>query len=485
MPDSAPETPALPAEPSEHAIWYPSGALALDPTPPQRRFLASDAPMLLAWGNRGGGKSLIARWKCHLRAMAHPGFRYAVIRRTLKELKNSVVADGLELEMDRLGGAYNRTESLARYPNGSTGLFIGIDDPEAMMRLLGGQYALIWFEELSLFDDWSTITRILSCLRTLKTDPFTAQAIATSNPFGALEEELFHRWIAKDVDLTIEPDYDAAEYEAIEMQRASNVYLDIEPYEKVLRRETNPAIRNAWLNGAWGNSSGTFFRFFPSKDDREWHVLKTLPEYNGRSIFRHPQIPVYRCLDWGFDDPCVCLWIAVMPNGRAIAIKELSQRFKQPSECAQEIAGHSRDMNIAATFADKTMFTNEHVIVSVGALFEREGVPLIRSANDRRMISVHEWLGRTIDGTPALQFWAEGVPTLISTIKKQRAKSKDPEYMADSSSDHHVCALSFFTSGEVAGHEPIETPKVPWWIAKQQELSARRPLGHEAVRRLR
>lgn len=484
--------------PSAYAIWYPGptdkhgkplGAptLALDPTPPQRQFLLSETPMLLAWGNRGGGKSIIARWKCHLRAMAHPGFRYAVLRRTLAELKNSVIADGLELELKRLGGTYNRTDNVARYPKGSTGLFIGIDDPEAMMRLLGGQYGLLWFEELSLFDEWSTVTRVLSCLRTLKTDPFKGQMIATSNPFGPLEDEVFHRWIAKDVDREVEPDYDRAEYEAVEMQRRTNSYLDIEPYEKVLRREVNPALRAAWLDGTWGNSSGSFFSFKPTAaDGQDWHVLARLPEISGRSIFRHPTIPVYRAVDWGFaDDPAVCLWVVVLPNGRAIVIKEMDWRRTPVVEVSAEIIGHSTDMQIAQTFCDPSMFNSARLdrdTVSVGDVFEMHGVPLTKSINDRRVYSVHEYLSVTIDNRPKLQIWAENCPKLIESFKKQRSKSRDPERMADSRTDHHVLALSYFCSGGIAGHDAPEMPKVPWWILKQQQLNSSKPLGNFAVR---
>src|SRR5262245_51689691 len=106
---------------SLHAVFYPDNSLAFDPTPKQLEFLESTAPWVLMHGNRGGGKSLVGRWRMHLMAMQHPGYDYLVVRNTLPELKRTHIKF-LRAEMEKLGGTFNSTDSIAKYPNGSTGI---------------------------------------------------------------------------------------------------------------------------------------------------------------------------------------------------------------------------------------------------------------------------------------------------------------------------------------------------------------------------
>jgi hypothetical protein len=175
----------------------------------------------------------------------------------------------------------------------------------------------------------------------------------------------------------------------------------------------------------------------------------------------------------------------MLPNGRAIVIKEMSWHRTAARECAQEVTGHSVDMQIATTYADGTMWNGQRYgAQSVADLFEMEGVALQPIANDRHMYGIHEWLAQTVDGVPRLTFWAEGCPKLISTIQQQVPNPKDPERMKDSSTDHHTCALSFFCSGWATGHDPLPAGKPePFWMRKMRELeTSNYKLGTESVK---
>jgi hypothetical protein len=46
-------------------------------------------PQAIMYGNRGGGKSHCGRWDAHVRSLAHPGFNYAILRRTYPELQRT------------------------------------------------------------------------------------------------------------------------------------------------------------------------------------------------------------------------------------------------------------------------------------------------------------------------------------------------------------------------------------------------------------
>lgn len=448
--------------------------------------MASAAPMLLAYGNRGGGKTAAARWKVHVAAMQWPGFRYAVIRNTLGELKRSVIEAGLIHELDKLGGSYHRTDNIARYPNSSQGIYVGVDDQDAMLKLLGGQYGLLWFEELATID-WEVVVDLTSCLRVLKTDPFAAQLIATTNLFGPSEYDICARWLDKNISKDEEPDYDPAEYEAREIQRASNPHLDVVAYEKNLSRQTNPAKRAAWLYGTRGGSFGSFFRdFSPTKDGAEWHVISRVPTLHNEPLTRHSTIPVICGVDWGrADDPACCIWAAVLPNNRLIPIKERKWYRTEAREVAQEILGHSRGMHVTQYFADPTMWNGERSgAQSIAQLFALEGLALTPSINDRRCDMLHDYFRTTLDdGLPMIQIYAEGCPELVRVLPQQKPNKHDPERMADSSTDHLPLALHYLCAGGVNGHEPLTATKLPRWL--QLQIDADRPplLGAESVRR--
>lgn len=468
------------AEPSPNAIYYPDGKLAIDPTPKQIEFLTSAAPWLLLWGNRGGGKSLICRWRCHLMAMAHPDFRYAVIRNTLGELRRTHIDNGLVKEMERLGGSFHRTENAARYPNGSIGYFVGVDDESSMLKLLGGEYGLIFIDEITTVD-WSTTIDVASCLRGGINVSFIPQLIAACNPFGVAKEDVRRHWITKDVEHN---KYKPERFHAIQIGLEDNPHLDADDYREKLEMQTHPEKRAAWLDGVWTAAGAFFSNFRETKDDQPWHVITDLPEVDGRSVNCSPAVPVYRAIDWGFDDPTVCLWIAVLPDDRAIVFKERTWTRTAVADVAASIIAESEGLQVVDTFCDPSMDHGKGTgAQSVLNLFELNGVPMTKSVNDRRLYSIHEYLTRTIDGLPRLQFWAYGCPTLIETLPKQRNNKRDPERMADSKTDHHVLALSYFCSGGVTGRDVEPPPQLPRWM--QPVEGSRLVLGNESVQHRR
>lgn len=51
--------------------------------------LSGKYPNIFVWGNRGGGKSWMARNLAHMLAMTFPNFRYQIVRRRLGELQEN------------------------------------------------------------------------------------------------------------------------------------------------------------------------------------------------------------------------------------------------------------------------------------------------------------------------------------------------------------------------------------------------------------
>src|SRR4051812_10272275 len=69
-------------------------------------------PNAILEGPRGTGKSIILRNDAHIHALMHPGMAYLIVRRTMPELKKSHLRF-IEQEMHRLGGTFNKTDSIA------------------------------------------------------------------------------------------------------------------------------------------------------------------------------------------------------------------------------------------------------------------------------------------------------------------------------------------------------------------------------------
>ncbi len=435
-------------------------------------------PNVLLYGRRGTSKSWSLRWHCHRLCLQYPGFTVLVVRLSKPELQRTWL-QYLPAEMETLGGTYAKVEGIATYPNGSTMTLAGFATEDDANKVLGMSIDLLVIEEITQMG-WGTVTSLASSLRTTNESGRVAQLIAATNPIGVGAMAVKRHWVDRDLTETEEPGYLPDDWLAIPTTAAENPHLNFTEYDKRLTG-LSEAKRAAWLRGEWASSEGAFFSEFSA----ERHVITRLPEMmDGRSIYKHPDVPVYRAIDWGYDDPTICLWLAVLPSGRVICVKEMQWRRTSVQEVAQEIIGHSAGFAIAETFCDPSMFNNSRAgAQSIGDTFQLNGLALTPSVNDRHLYSIHEYLTTTIDGLPKLQLWAEGCPRLIATLPQQTPMVKDPERMRDSSTDHHALALSYFTTSWATGHEPLITKPEPFWLKRMRELDSTAPvLGASSVK---
>src|SRR4051812_27973296 len=103
-------------------VWPNKIERLYTPTIKGAEFHELTIPNAILEGPRGTGKSIILRNDAHIHAMACPGLAYLIVRRTMPELRKSHLRF-IEREMKRLGGYFNKTESIAYYPNGSLGYY--------------------------------------------------------------------------------------------------------------------------------------------------------------------------------------------------------------------------------------------------------------------------------------------------------------------------------------------------------------------------
>lgn len=465
------------------------------PSPKQLDFHESETLNCIMEGRRGTGKSWAIRNDAHLRALAFPGFTYLIVRRTMGELKKTHLKF-LAREMKAFDGDFNKTDAIALYPNGSLGFYASCNSEDEMLKLLGGDYHAIYFDEITTFTG-EQIGKIGTCLRVPEDPEGLGQVILPrlrggTNPIGIGAEYVHAHFITKDVNYEEEPDYNPADYEAIHLDAVDNIYIDPEKYDKQFAGVPEH-IRRAWKHGEWIVEGAYFQDFHATIEGEPWHIIHELPIVGdgerAMPMRLCPWLLIYRTQDWGFSpDPAVTLWLAMLPNGRAIAFKERDWLMTPASKVAKDVEADSQGMRVVETYADPTMFRDQQAteLHSIADIFADNGVSLTKSRNDRSGIgfAIHEWLNTILpDGKPMLQIYAPGCPKLAKTLPMMRVDKNNATRIADSSNDHWTIALGYFCQGRVgtSDEQPQGSTVLPWWM--QQQNQNRFVLGRESVRR--
>lgn len=437
--------------------------------PKQAIFHSTATPNLLALGTRGTGKSLMLRMDAIMRCLMIPNFRALIIRRTMPELRRSHLAY-IGAEMAMLGQEYLSTFSMAKFENGSTLVFAHCENESDVMNFLSSEYGFIGFDELSTFT-LEQFLKISAAARAPIGSGYSAVVRAGSNPLGVGADWMYDWFVDKNVRQEDYPDYNPDDFEMQFSTLDDNPSMDAVAYKARLRNLPEH-VRRAWLDGE-RIIEGMYFMDFHklSETGEPWHVIPTLPTWNGSPLFEHSWLRVYRAIDWGyFPDPAVCLWMIVLPNKRTIVFKERSWRRTLAKDVAAQIKRESEGMHVVESFCDPTMLIKEGQPYSIGELFEQNGVPVTAAVNDRILYgySIHDHLNTIIDGTPQLQIVAPmgvyGCPDLIRTIPQLRTDPTDPAKIANGN-DHWVVALAYFCMGQASpSRDPSGGSGIPRWM---------------------
>ncbi len=467
------------------AIRRPDGTIdeIYTAQPHQRRYHESVLPNLIMVGPRGTGKSLCERMDAHMKAMSVPGYRYLIMRRTMPELKKSHLVF-VGQEMHRLGGDFHITDSVARYPNGSLGWYGHCDTPADAMKYLSAEYDMVVADEITTFPG-ELILKMAACVRVPKDSGRIGMLRGGTNPLGVGADFVRQYFLDKNVPLEENEEYRPEEWGVITTSIADNKYLDFEQYTK--RLKNLPAhVRKAWLEGEWVVEGAYFTDFRPFKDGEPWHVVTEMPRIDGLPCISQPWVAIYRAIDWGYSpDPAVCLWIAVLPNGRSLVFKERTWRETLAADVAKDIKRESAHLNIVDTFCDPSMLVVDGKgAYSIGELFEINGVPLRPSVNNRDLYgyAIHNYLNTVItEGGeskvphPQLGILAPmgpyGCPNLIKTLPLLRIDPSHPSRIANGD-DHWVVALAYFCMGQASPAQRRDLNAVPQWMRPKRQRSS-------------
>lgn len=428
-------------------------------------FHASNTPNLLALGTRGTGKSLTLRWDAIIRCLMFPGFKALIIRRKLTDLRKSHLLF-IGAEMRALGGKYRETTMDAVFPNGSIIQFSHCESDKDVENYLSSEWDYVGFDELSTFMI-EQFLKISAATRTVLTKPYRGLVRACSNTLGPGSVWMKAWFVDREVDYAEFPDYCPDDFEMQFSTLDDNKYLDRKAYEARLKNLPEH-VRRSWLLGEFVLEGAYFSDFRKTTDKGEpWHVIKTEPTWKGKSLSYFPWISVYRAVDWGyFPDPAVCLWIAVLPNTRAIIFKERTWRRTLAVDVAKEIKRDSEGLHIIDTFCDPSMFIKTGVApFSIAELFEQNGVPVTACQNDRELFgyAIHQYLNTVIDLEPQAQIVEYACPQLVKTLPNLQMDKNDPRKIAPGD-DHWAVAFAYFCMGHAMPSRDPVIPTTPRWM---------------------
>lgn len=158
------------------------------PNPRQAEFFASTAAHTAYGGARGGGKSWAMRRKLVLLCLGYKGLNCLLLRRTLPELRENHVIPLLKELGD--AAAYNATERVFRFPNGSRLKLGYCDGANDVYQYQGQEYDVIGMEEATHFTE-EQMRFLTTCNRTTRKD-FKPRMYYTCNPGN-----VGHGWVKR------------------------------------------------------------------------------------------------------------------------------------------------------------------------------------------------------------------------------------------------------------------------------------------------
>ncbi len=289
------------------------------PTAKQREFFLSEAKFTAYGGARGGGKSFALRYKLILLCLRYPGIRVLLIRRSYPELRENHIRPLLSLLCGKNRIAeYHERDKCFDFLCGSTLFFGYLSDHGDLLRYQGLQFDVIAIDEATQIDE-EMFLMLSASMRGV--NDFPKRMYLTCNPGG-----VGHGWVKRlFIDRQYRKGEHAEDYRFIPASVYDNETLMTEDPDYVKRLEALPdALRAAWLCGSWDVFSGQFFSEF----DEKYHVTASfsIPE-NARC---------YCAVDYGLD-MLAALFIAVFPDGRAVAYDEIYESNLIVSAAASKI----------------------------------------------------------------------------------------------------------------------------------------------------
>ena len=373
------------------------------PFPRQEKFLSLPNEVFEGFygGSVGGGKSELLVLLPVLKGWyKNPRFRGIIFRRTMPELKESLIPRSEEI-YTALGAVYNATDHIWKFPSGAVVKFSYLESMSDARSHDTAEFHYAAFDELTHFEE-GEYTYIASS-RVRSTDPELPACVrAASNPGN-----IGHGWVRA---LFVEPDpeglgdtilYDESSktYRAFVRARLTdNPYLmESDPnYINRLRR-LPPAEYKAKVEGDWWVFAGQVFSEF--RDIR----VEGEPHYAVHVVdpFLIPSYwPRVLSIDWGGVNPdrkaqTIAGWYAISPGRRVFKYREYTTKEKI-AVWAADVARLSTGEPLKRIVLDPSAWQNRGQRHTIQEEFvKHSGFRIVEKANNDRLGGkqmLHEYL---------------------------------------------------------------------------------------------
>jgi hypothetical protein len=440
------------------------GQLGYVPTPKQHEFHAATEFDVLFGGAAGGGKSRALTAHAIRECIQYPGLRVGAFRRTYGELKESLIAELVNLNFAKdLGARWNGTEYELRFPNGSLIMFRYAETVQDATRRQGGQYQMLIFDERTLTPP-DVCSFLESRLRSGRRDIPVLGIRSGTNPGGPGHGAVKARYIEPtNYGANVVTDVRNRTVRFIPSKLSDNPHVNPE-YAQDLQA-LDGKLRSAFLDGDWDVFAGMMF----PELKRDRHVIEpialpaTWRRYNG--------------IDWGFSAPWAVLWAAVDEDGRVWVYREIYQRGVGENEQAKQILAAETDAeHVAVRYADDAMWATRGDAKPIASVYADNGVhlsPAGKGAGSRvnGWQRVHSYLG---EAPACAHHRAHGWTTcpklhMFSTVTElyrelsnlPHATKGDPEDADTTADDHAADAVRYLLSNLGTGPEFVILDAVP------------------------
>ncbi len=151
------------------------------------KLLSAPVGHIMLFGGSRSGKSFVLCCALAARALNAPGSRHAVVRRYCASARTTIGLDTLPKVLksrfgSRVRWKFNKSENFFRFGNSSEIWLIGLDDGERADKILGKEFATIYFNECSELDYASVQTALTRLAQ--NSPPLVNRAYYDCNPPG-------------------------------------------------------------------------------------------------------------------------------------------------------------------------------------------------------------------------------------------------------------------------------------------------------------
>ena len=186
--------------------------------------LTSPAHHAMLFGGSRSGKSFVLCCALAIRALRVPGSRHAVIRRYCASARSTIGMDTMPKVLRcrfgrKLRWHFNKAENFFHFDNGSEIWLVGLDDGERADKILGKEFATIYFNECSELEYSSVQTALTRLAQNVP--PLTNRVYYDCNPPGR-NHWCYRVFMEKCDPVTGEKFPNPQDYAAMQMNPADN-----------------------------------------------------------------------------------------------------------------------------------------------------------------------------------------------------------------------------------------------------------------------